>query len=174
MGIETSQLVQPELAMLKKVLQFLLPAVGTGLGSSRLLSLLSLEWANAEMNLGLDFETIWTAELTRSNIILLFVDCFASYDGPLGTEVDLAALEDLIILGVRHVETLGQEMAGRARLHRIINVVLDSGRSLDWLIVHEGIIASLLACGPSDKLLERCQQRIQDTQDVHEIQSDKV
>jgi hypothetical protein len=60
------------------VLRFLLPSVGQSLGSSSLISLLCLDWASTELGLGLEFESLWEAELTSSNIILFLVDCFAT------------------------------------------------------------------------------------------------
>lgn len=153
---------QPDIATLKKVLRFLLSRVGTSLGSSPLLSLLSLDWANAELALGLEFETLWKAELTSSNIIILFCDCFASYDAPPSVEVDLAEVEDLVILAMQHVESRNeQQLAGRVRLHEIVNRVLKSGHTLDWVSVYEGNIVRLFTSGPDEKLLERC-QRIND------------
>lgn len=47
---------------LKRVLRFLLPIVGTSLDTSRLLTLLSLEWANTELDLDLEFESLWKVE----------------------------------------------------------------------------------------------------------------
>lgn len=132
---------QPDDAKLKNVLRFLLPKVGTRLGPSPLLSLLSLDWANAEMALGLEFETLWEAELTGSNIIMLFCDCFASYDAPDSIEVDLAVVEDLVILAMQQVESRKkQQLAGRTRLHEIVNTVLKSGHTLDWVPIYKGTL----------------------------------
>ena len=88
------------MASLKRVLRFLLPTVGRSLGSSRLLSLLSLDWANAELGLGLEFEDIWKAELTSSNIIIFVCDCVIG-DLPPHVTIDLAEVEDLVIPAMR-------------------------------------------------------------------------
>ena len=169
---------QPNVAMLKKILRFLLPKVGTSLGPNPLLSLLCLDWANTEMTLGLEFENLWKAELTSSNIIMLFCDCFASCDVPHSIEVDLAVVEDLIIPAMQQAGPRNeQQLVGRARLHKIVNMVLESGHTLDWVTVYGGSIARLLTSSPDEELLERCLARDQSTQtidEVYETQSEKV
>jgi hypothetical protein len=117
---------QPDLATLKNILRFLLPKFGTNLGASRLLSLLCLDWANAELALGLEFETLWKDELTSSNLIQFSCECFVSC-APCG-EVDLAEIEDLVIPAMKRVESRSEErFSGGARLHEIVNTVLRSG-----------------------------------------------
>ena len=177
--IETAQPPnQLDDAKLKNVLRFLLPKIGTRLGPSPLLSLLSLDWANAEMALGLEFETLWEVALSSSNIIMLFCDCFASYDAPDSIEVDLAMVENLVILAMQQVESRKkQQLAGRARLHEIVNTVLKSGQTLDWVPFYEGNIARLFTSGPDETLLERYVQQERSTRNiekVYEIQSEKV
>jgi hypothetical protein len=115
--------------MLEKILQFLLSRLGTSLGSIPLLSLLSLELANAELALGLDFEKLWKVNLTCSNIIILFCDCFASYDASPGFEVDLGEIENLIIPATQHLES-HREQPGRNSLRGVISMVLKSSHVL--------------------------------------------
>ena len=130
------------------------------------------------MALGLEFETLWEAELTSSNIIMLFCDCFASYDAPDSIEVDLAVVEDLVILAMQQVESRKkQQLAGRARLHEIVNTVLKSGHTLDWVPIYKGNIARLFTSGPDETLLERYVQQERSTRNiekVYETQSEKV
>jgi hypothetical protein len=161
----------------------LLPTVGRSLGSSRLLSLLSLDWANAELDLGLEFESLWEAELTSSNIIIFFCDCFSSSDASANVQVDLAGVEDLVVPAVRHVESRkGQQLAGRVKLHEIVNRVLESGRTLDWVSVYGSNIADVFTSGPGEELLERCRRndRLQqdqsnrNTEEVHGTKSEEV
>ncbi|KAL9130055.1 MAG: hypothetical protein Q9217_001659 [Psora testacea] len=148
---------QPDIATLKRVLRFLLPTVGTSLGASRLLTLLSLDWANAELDLGLEFESLWNAELTSSNIVKFFCECLITTSP--GVQVDLGEVEGLVIPAMRHVESRDeQQLAGQVRLHEIVNRVLESGCTLDWVSVHRGSIVRVFASGPGE-LLDRCQRR---------------
>ena len=169
---------QPDIATLKRVLQLLLPRVGTSLGSSRLLPLLCLDWANREMALGLDFGTLWTAELNSSNIIVLFCDCFASYEAPHITEIDLAVVEGLIVSAMQKVESRNEKLlSGRARLQKIITIVLESGHTLDWVPVYGSSIAQLFTSSPDEKILDRCLEIEQSNRNIEEIcesQSEKV
>ncbi|KAL9120833.1 MAG: hypothetical protein Q9187_002612 [Circinaria calcarea] len=172
---------QPDIATLKRVLRFLLPTVGTSLGASCLLTLLSLDWANAELDLGLEFESLWKAELTSSNIILFFCECLINTSP--AVQVDLAEVESLVIPAMRQVESRNkQQLAGQVRLHEIINRVLESGCTLDWMSAHRGSIARVFASGPGE-LLDRCQRRndcLQQDQsnrhaeEAHDTQSEKV
>ena len=124
------------------------------------------------MALGLEFETLWEAELTSSNIITLFCDWFTSYDAPDSIEVDLAVVEDLVILAMQQVESRKkQQLAGRARLHEIVNTVLD------WVPIYKGNIAHSFTSGPDETLLERYVQQERSTRNiekVYETQSEKV
>jgi hypothetical protein len=169
---------QPDIVMLKKILQFLLPRVGTSLCSNPLLSLLSLEWANTELALGLEFESLWKVNLTSSNIIILFCDCFTSYDASPGFEVDLGEIENLVIPAIQHVESHSeQQWVGRNRLQEIISIVLKFGHALDWVSTYGGNIARLFTSGPDEKLLECCLQRERSSRNTdgnYENQSGKV
>jgi hypothetical protein len=42
-----------------------------------LVTLISLNQTNAELGLGLNFESLWETELTSSNILILFITYFA-------------------------------------------------------------------------------------------------
>jgi hypothetical protein len=163
---------------LKRVLRFLLPTVGTSLSSSSLLSLLCLDWARAELSLNLEFESLWKAELTSLNIILFFCDCFELSPSD---KVDLADVEGLVISAMRHVESLKrQQVPGRVRLLEIVNRVLESGRTVDWVSKYGGDVARVLASDPSQELLERCWsrndelQRNRNTEATHKAQIEKV
>jgi hypothetical protein len=137
---------QPDIATLQRILQFLLPTVGRSFGSSSLLSLLSLDWADAELHLGLQFENLWEAELTCPNIVMFFFDCLELYDAA----PDVAVVEELVISAMHHVEPhKGQQWEGRFRLYEIVNRVLDFGRALDWVSVHGGSIARVFTSGPT-------------------------
>ena len=175
---------QPDIATLKRVLRFLLPTVGTSLDASRLLTLLSLDWANAELDLGLEFESLWKAELTSSNIILFFCECVTSYDNTSpGVQVDLGEVEGLVIPAMRHVESRNeQQLAGQVRLHEIVNRVLESAYTLDWVSLYGGRITRVFTSGPGE-LLDRCQRRNDHLQqdrsnrhaeEAHNTQSEKV
>ena len=143
---------QPDIA---NILRFLLPKIGTSLGANRLLSLICLDWANTELALGLEFETLWKDELTSSNFILFFCGCFVS-NAPDG-EVNVADIEDLVIPAMQSVDSSNKaQLSGRARFHEIVTTVLKTGRTLDWVSVCEGSITRLTTSGPDEKLLEHC------------------
>ena len=173
---------QPGSAELKRVLKFLLPMVGTDLGPIRLLTLLSLHWVNAELELGHDFESLWKAELTSSNIIIFLTESLKSYATSTEFEIDLAEVEALVVPAMRHVELrFGKHLAGQARFHEIVNVVLESGSTLDWVSMYGSAITRLFASGPGE-LLDHYQRRIdrlgsssnRQAEEAHDSESEKV
>ncbi len=96
--------------------------VGTSLGPNRLLTLLSLNWANAELKLGLDFERLWRAKLTSTNTIMFITECLISCAASPDFEIDLAEVEDLVVPTMRHVELCnGQHLAAQVSFHEIVN-----------------------------------------------------
>jgi len=144
----------------KNALRILLPTVGQGLGSSRLTSLLCLDWVSRALDLGLEFEDMWTAEIDSSNIIIFIVDCFAADDAFENLSVDLANVEDLVVPAIRYVDSRnGKQEAGKVRLQKIIERVLESGRDLDWVSACGDSISRVFTSGPSQKLLEHCQHK---------------
>ena len=157
--------------------------VGTSLGPNRLLTLLSLNWANAELKLGLDLESLWKAELTSTNIIMFLTECLVSCAASPDFEIHLAEVEDLVVPAMHHVESRnGQHLAGQVRFHEIVNRVLESGSTLDWVFLYGGSITRLFASGPSE-LLDRYQHRNDGLQhdpsnrqaeEAYNIQSEKV
>ena len=120
----------------------------------------------------------------RSSIVLLLCECLTSYisTSP-GVQVDPGEVESLVIPAIRHVESRnGQELRGQVRLHEIVNRVLESGRTFDWVSVYGGSIVRVFTSGPSD-LLDRCQRRNNPLQqdrsnrhaeDAHDAQIGKV
>jgi len=72
---QTQPISPPDPAHLKTILRFLLPQVGKSFSSSTLLTLLALERTNAKLDLGLEFESLWNAELKPSNVITFLCDC---------------------------------------------------------------------------------------------------
>lgn len=117
---------------MKNALGILLPTVGQGLGSSRLTSMLCLDWVSRALDLGLEFEDMWTAEVESSNIIIFIVACFAADDTFKNLSVDLANVEDLVATAIRYVDSRnGKQEAGKIRHQKIIERALESGRDLD-------------------------------------------
>lgn len=173
---------QPDLAHLKTILRFLLPTVGKRLSSSTLLSLLSLERTNAELDLGLEFESLWKAELNSSNIIMFLCDCFVGNMQPEDTPIDLAEVEALVIPAMRYVESHEkQQMPGQARLCEIVNRVLEAGSMINWVAAYGDYIRHVFKSGLGQELLELCQrkndqqgQSHQDIEEVDAIQNEKV
>jgi hypothetical protein len=146
---------------MKNALRILLPAVGQGLGSSRLTSLLCLDWVSKALDLGLEFEDMWTAEIDSSNILTLIIDCTAADDVFENLSFDIANdVEDLVVAAIRYVDCRnGKQEAGKVRLQKIIERVLESGRDLDWVSAYRDSISRVFTSGPSQKLLEHCQRK---------------
>ncbi|OCT48562.1 hypothetical protein CLCR_04362 [Cladophialophora carrionii] len=146
---------QPDMAALYHVLRFLLPQVGASLGPSPLVTLLSLDWASAELALGLEFESRWKVELTSSNIITLLYSCFDSYGPPLRPAVDFVEVQELVVLAMQDVEARDEpERAGRSKLFEIVKLVFKSGERLNWVSMYERSICRLFTRGPDHRLLE--------------------
>jgi hypothetical protein len=134
---------QPDIAILKNQLRFLLPTVGTGLGSHRILSLMALDWINKELALGLDFEPLWDVELDSSNIIIFLCDCF---EMSVDATVSLSQVEDLLIPVISHFELIGgRRIPGRDRLQGIVDYILDRNPTVDWVIRYGADIGHVLA-----------------------------
>ncbi|KAM5527050.1 MFS multidrug transporter [Fusarium oxysporum f. sp. phaseoli] len=119
-----------DIAALKRVLRFLLPAVRTRLGSNPLLSLLCLDWINQELGLGISLEALWEAQLTSPNIIMFLCRCFNMSDSD---SVNLEEIEGLVLPAMRNIQSLrNRKNAGRARLQDIVYQALEDGRSVPW------------------------------------------
>ncbi|RDW56549.1 hypothetical protein BP6252_14099 [Coleophoma cylindrospora] len=182
-GLKRTYTAPPlDIVYLKRVLRFLLPTVGRNLYSTSLLSLLSLEWANAELGLGLEFEDFWDAELTSANILTFICDCSVG-DMHFDTKVDLAEVEDLIVTTMRYFDSYEkQQMPGQVRLHEIVNRVLEAGYTSYWVTMYGDCVVSVLASGFSEEVLELCQRKNeheeqdwsnQDTEEIHSVLSGK-
>lgn len=153
-----------DVAALTTALRFVLPAVGTDLGSSRLLSLLCLDWINKELNLNLELATLWRTELTTSNIILFFCDCFELSPD---SEVDLGEVEASVVPAMREFKpSLWEQVQGPVRLQAFVTRVLDSGRAVDWVSKYGCNIAHVLTTIPNAQVLERCLRRNKEFQDM--------
>lgn len=163
---------QLDIVTLKNLLRFLLPTIGTRLSSDHILSLLTLDWINKELALGLDFETRWDAELDISNIITFLCDCF---EMSVGDSVDVSEVEDLVIPAIRHVELLGgHQIPGRDRLQGIVDYILDRNPSVDWVSKYGANVAHVLASAPNEELLERRRHRnskLQQDENSHRIEA---
>jgi hypothetical protein len=147
-------------ATLKDALRLLLPTVGQGLGSSRLTSLLCLDWISRALGLGLQIEDMWTAEIDSSNIIIFITDCFAADDAFEALTVEVADIEHLVVPAICYVDSRnGKQVAGKLRLQKIIERVLESGRGLDWVTACGESISRVFTSGPSQKLLQHCQHK---------------
>lgn len=119
-----------------------------------------LDWANRALDLGLDFEDMWKAEIDSSNIIIFITECFAADDAFGHLTMDLASVEDLVVPAIHYIDSCdGKQATGKMRLQKIIERVLESGRGLDWVFTCGESISRILASGPSEKLLEHCQRK---------------
>ncbi|KAI7758836.1 hypothetical protein LZL87_013819 [Fusarium oxysporum] len=133
---------QLDVITLKNYLRFLLPSIGTSLGSGRILSLLTLDWINKELALGLDFEARWDTELNVSNISAFLCDWLEMSAGEI---VFASKIEGLVIPAIRHVELLGgHQIPGRDRLQGIVDHILNRNPSVDWVSNAEQLVDGLL------------------------------
>ncbi|KAJ4244364.1 hypothetical protein NW762_014491 [Fusarium torreyae] len=162
-----------DIAALKRVLRFLLPAVGTSLGSNPLLSLLCLDYVNQELSLDLSLEALWEAQLTSPNIIMFLCRCF-NMSG--NDSVDLDEIEDLVLPAMRQIQPLrNQKNSGRARLQDIVYQALEDGRSVPWVHKFRDDITRVFECGPGEDLLQRCRDKDDELrQDLSNQNSDLV
>lgn len=142
--------------------------VETNLGQNRLLTLLFLHWVNAELELGRDFESLWMAELTSTDIILFISDCVVSCATSTDFKIDLAEVEGVVVPAMRHVESRnGKHLAGQARFQEIVNRALESGSTLDWVSMYGSAIKRLFESDPGE-LLDHYQRSID------RLQSDSI
>lgn len=119
-----------------------------------------LDWVSTELNLGLKLEDLWEAEINSSNIIIFFIDCFAVDDAFVNLTVDIAEVEGLVIPAIRYVDShKGDQALGKPKLHKIVERVLESGRSLYWVSAFGEGILRVFTSGFSEKLLEHCQRK---------------
>ncbi len=176
----------------KRILRFLLPMVGQKLGSSTLVSLLCLDRVSAELDLGLNFESLWETELTSINILIFVIDCLAAARDThhKNLTVDHSKVEDLVVRAMDHIDSRKAlellPTTGRDRLSEIVRTALESGHALEWVSVYGEDILRVLASGPSQALLEHCQgkedtRRLQQTWNqtridtgVHGVKDDMV
>lgn len=144
---------------MKLVLRFLLPTVKTNLGSNPLLSLLSLDWINTELGLGLAIEDLWTSELFCDNIVVLICSYVKLPAGNLAA-LEVAKIETAVSLAIRRVNFPEDEIQGRNKLQRIVENVLDLCSASDWVSkCREGMLRMFTAA-PDERLLElvRCKE----------------
>lgn len=147
---------------LKPMLQFTLPRVGASLGANSLMSLLSLDWVNRELDLGLDYEDLWESELTNENISIFLNSCMEHF----GDEsVTLTDIEDIVDTEIFQIGSLNDgQVLGRVRFEQIVNQVLESDASKGWISQNESKIKHILASGPSEELLKSCRRRDEEIQ----------
>ncbi|KAI1102067.1 hypothetical protein F4804DRAFT_314189 [Jackrogersella minutella] len=148
----------PNNEALKRMLRFILPAVGKKLGSNSLVTLLCLDQISTELNLGLDFESLWEREFTRSNI-LSFINCIAACNAD-KLSVDQAKADELVMLAIFHSEPdEGDMLTGRDKLYEIIKLVVGSGVILNGEPEDVEDILRVFTSSPSEALLEHCRRK---------------
>jgi hypothetical protein len=75
-----------------------------------------VQWA-----FGLQFEYLWEAKLSSSNVFVFFCDYFASCDPFVDIQGHLAEVERRVKVSMRHIESCEeQKLAGRASFHGIV------------------------------------------------------
>ncbi len=150
---------------MKSVLRFLLPTVKTNLGSNELLSLLSLDWVNTELSLGLEIEELWISELKGDNITAFICSYVKSSAGNLAT-YEVAKIESAVSLAIRRVNFPKDEIQGRNKLQSIVENVLDLCSASDWVSkCREGILRMFTAA-PDERLLELVRRKEDEYEDT--------
>ncbi|KAF3074471.1 hypothetical protein CFAM422_003836 [Trichoderma lentiforme] len=154
-----------DIPALKSVLRFLLPTVKTNLGSNELLSLLSLDWVNTELSLGLEIEELWISELKGDNIAAFICSYIKSSAGNLAT-YEVAKIESAVSLAIRRVNFPKDEIQGRNKLQRIVENVLDLCSASDWVSkCREGMLRMFTAA-PDERLLELVRRKEDEYEDT--------
>jgi hypothetical protein len=165
---------RPNIDNMKMILRFLLPMVGQSLGSYSLISLLCLDSASREFDLGLEFESLWEAELTSSNVIEFLIACLQADDALRDLTLELAEVENLVIPAMRYIESrTGQQLPGRFRLHEIVKRLFESGRDLKWVSACGGVVLQNFTSGINEKLLQRNRSK-RNTEQVFGFESEEV
>lgn len=142
-----------DIPALKSVLRFLLPAVKTKLGSNPLLSLLSLDWVNTELSLGLEIEDLWISELKSDNIVTFMCSYIRLSAGNSATH-EVTRTEFLVSCAIRRVDLPKDKIHGRNKLQGVVENVLDLCSALDWVSkCREGILR-MFTVAPDERLLE--------------------
>ncbi|KAI1308083.1 hypothetical protein F5Y03DRAFT_110624 [Xylaria venustula] len=150
------------LSHLKSMLQFTLPKVGASLGSSSLMTLLSLDLLNKELDLGLDYEDLWESELTSKNISIFLNACI---ERSIEESTSLTDTGDIVDREMSRIKSLkDKQVFGRVRFEQIVNRVLESDASKEWMSRHGGEIKHILATGPSQELLKDCRLKAEEMQ----------
>ncbi|TGJ78886.1 hypothetical protein E0Z10_g9879 [Xylaria hypoxylon] len=153
-----------KISTLKPILQFLLQGVGASLGSNSLVSLISLDWVNRELELGLDYEDRWETEVTSQNISI-FLNACIELSGD--ESVSLKDIEDPVDYATLHIDSLkNKQVIGRIRFEKIVNRVLEHNLSVGWVSQNASKIRRILASGPSEELFESSTMRRKTTRPV--------
>ncbi|KAI1364597.1 hypothetical protein F5Y08DRAFT_306368 [Xylaria arbuscula] len=151
-----------KISTLKPILQFLLPRLRTSLGSNSILSLLSLDWVSRELGLGIDCEDHWDSELTSPNIAIFLNDCIElSADD----SVSPTNILDLVSHTLNQMRSSkDKDVPGRTRLERIVSRVFESDASARWVTRNRRKIMRIVACGPSEEMLQNSRLRDEEVQ----------
>ncbi|KAM0260043.1 hypothetical protein ACHAQJ_002967 [Trichoderma viride] len=147
---------QTDRATVKSVLRFLLPTVKTNLGSRPLVSLLCLDWVNVELDLGLDMENDWEAQLTSDNIAAFIHDCSELSAGNL---VNLTEVENLVNLVVSSSSFTQGQITGQKKLQEIVDTVFQLGAASSWVSKCREDTMHMFTAGPNEQLLQLCQHK---------------
>ncbi|KAK4064262.1 uncharacterized protein Triagg1_9058 [Trichoderma aggressivum f. europaeum] len=172
--LDTDAVSQLDIPALKSVLGFLLPKVKTNLGSNPLVSLLALDWANQELNLGLEIEDLWISELNTSNIATFLSSYVKLSAGDLTTS-KAAKIDHEVgyAIGCGNLLAKGKTL-GRSKLQEIVENVLNFHSASDWVSkCREGILRMFTAA-PDERLLELGQRKEDEYQDRHIKVTSKV
>ncbi|KAL6832263.1 hypothetical protein V8C40DRAFT_273617 [Trichoderma camerunense] len=154
-----------DIPALKSVLRFLLPTVKTNLGLDPLLSLLSLDWINTELGLGLAIEDLWISELKSDNIAAFICSYVKSSAGNL-PPYEVTKIGTAVGLAIRRVNFPKDEIQGRNKLQRIVEKVLDLCSASDWVSkCREGILRMFTAA-PDERLLELVRRKEDEYEDT--------
>lgn len=154
-----------DIPALKSVLRFLLPTVKTNLGSNPLLYLLSLDWINTELSLGLAIEDLWISELNRDNIAAFLHSYIKSSTSNL-TPYEVTAVNLSVSRAILRANLSNEEIHGRKKLQDIVKTVLELLSAAVWVSeCREGILRMFTAA-PDERLLELIRRKEDEYQDT--------
>ena len=85
---------------------------------------------------------------------MFFTEYLILYTTPPNFRIDLIEVKGLVVPAIRYIESRNRQyLAGQVRFYKIVNRVLESGFTLDWVSTYGGSIKYLFASGLS-KLLD--------------------
>lgn len=141
---------------LKPTLQFLLLGIKRSLGLNSLLTLLSLDWVNRQLNLDLELEDLWLTNITSPKISIFMNVCIEA------TGVDRINAMEIEKLVNHATEDTGptnnKQLPGRVKFQNSVTRVLESDVCASWAPQSRDMIRRVFASGLSEEFFARCRR----------------